>query len=224
MLKSIVVLLHFNPEWSPHAACWAERKQTILFFLMEKKKQMTVKVFLHVNGVFVNSTWEVLLREYATPLPQAVWPAAWLKTASCSCWNPLYPPPMMGCCESLGSVSFGWGSGRGGQRLPRLLPPAPFWRSGLQCCHCTTWPSLPGRTAPAGHLSTPADPQSLCLGSPVEQRPPAAGMSHPTGPSAQQTPGPAYSETGRHIWVPWLHWQRGGCHEMWKNDITILQM
>lgn len=39
----------------------------------------------HVNQVFVNSTREVFVKRKATnndtPLPQAVWPAVWLRTA-----------------------------------------------------------------------------------------------------------------------------------------------
>lgn len=64
--------------------------------------------------------------------------------------------------------------------------------------------------APAELQSIPADPQSLAPGSQVERRPPAAGMSHPTGPSTQQTPEPVYSGTYRHTLVPWLHRKGGG--------------
>lgn len=108
-----------------------------------------------------------------------------------------------GCCESWGSVSCGSGIGQGG---PQLHPqrPAPSWMSDPRCCRCTTSPSLPGRTAPVELPNTPADPQSLVPGSPTAQRPPTAGMWHPAGPAARQTPGPAYSGTNRHIWVPLL--------------------
>lgn len=118
------------------------------------------------------------------------------------------PPPMWGCYASWGSVSFDSESGQGGPQHHPWCPPTPFWRSGPQCCHCTTWPSRLGTAAPGGPPCTPAGLQSPGPGSRVGQRHPTAGISHPAGPWAQQTQGPAYSGTGHHIWVPWL-WSGG---------------
>lgn len=132
-----------------------------------------------------------------TLIPPGCCPLSFTCSQSCCCLGDL--PSMLGCCESWGYVSCGSGSGRvGPQRYPSF-PLTPFWRSDPRCCHCTTWPTRPRTAVPAGLLSTPGDLQSPGLGSPGGQRLPAAGIWHPAGPSAQQTPEPACSGTGRRI-------------------------
>lgn len=133
--------------------------------------------------------------------PSGCCPPSFMRSESCWLWD---LPSMLGCCESWGDVSCGSGNGRVGPQHYPSFPLAPFWRSDPRCYHCTTWPNRLRTAVPAGLLSTPADLQSPGLASPGGQRLPAAGIWHPAGPSAQQTPEPACSGIGRRISSPWL--------------------
>lgn len=164
------------------------------FFLRILKKTLFLPCLL--NKV----TTEWLFRKRVTVCKKHSSPQAAVLRPSCvhsRCLGDL--PSMLGCCESWGHVSCGSGSGRVGPQHYPSFPLTPFWRSDPRCYHCTTWPNRPRTAVPAGLLSTPADLQSPGLGSPGGQRLPAAGIWHPAGPSAQQTPEPACSGRGRRI-------------------------